>query len=309
MTRWLTVSLLLFCSGSLAQAPDFAKAEIKVSKVAGNVYLLRSDTGSNMAASVGEDGVLLVDASYSQMLDKTREALLRITKQPVRYLVNTHYHGDHTGGNVGFPDAVVVAHANALKRLAAGGVGGNFATFRFEYPALPPAALPKLTFEREFTLPFNGEEVRVLHHPQSHTDGDAIVYFPKANVVHMGDQFTVYGFPDIDVAGGASTPGWIAALDDVLRMLPPDVKVIPGHGPLSTMNDVKRFRNMLSETLEAVRAAVLAGKTPEQMKQEKILEPWKKWAGVFSADVYLDMLYNDIVGIQEWPVPPDAGGE
>lgn len=303
MNRWLTIALVLFSCGTMAQAPDFDKAEVKVSKLRGNLYLLRSDTGSNMVASVGDDGVLLVDASYRQMLDKTQAALKRITDQPVRYLVNTHYHGDHTGGNAGFPDAVIIAHRNALKRLASGGVGGNFATFKFEYPALPVAALPKLTFERELQLSFNGEQVRILHHPRSHTDGDAIVYFPNANVAHLGDQFTLYGFPDIDLAGGASTAGWIAALDDIVRMLPPDVKIVPGHGPLSNLGEVKRFRTLLSDTLEAVRKALVQGKTLQQMKDEKILQPWKNESGFFTADVYLDMLYNDVVNATEWPAP------
>jgi cyclase len=303
MTRCLTIALLLFSCGSLAQMPDFDKAEVKVSKLRGNLYLLRTDTGSNMAASIGDDGVLLVDASYQQTLDKTQAALKRITDKPVRYLVNTHYHSDHTSGNVGFPEAVIIAHRNALKRLASGGIGGNFATFKFEYPALPPAALPKLTFERELKLNFNGEEVRILHHPDSHTDGDAVVYFSKANVAHLGDQFTVYGFPDIDVAGGASTAGWIAALDDIVRVLPPDARIIPGHGPLSGIDDVKRFRNMLAATLAAVQNALAQGKTLQQMKDEKILQPWKNWSGYFSADVYLDMVYNDVVNTTEWPPP------
>jgi cyclase len=307
MTRCLTIAMLLFSCGSMAQSmqqmPDFDKAEVKVAKLRGNLYLLRADTGSNMAASIGDDGVLLVDASYRQTLDKTQAALNRITDKPVRYLVNTHYHGDHTSGNTGFPEAVIIAHRNALKRLASGGIGGNFATFKFEYPPLPPPALPKLTFERELKLNFNGEEVRILHHPDSHTDGDAIVYFPTANVAHLGDQFTVYGFPDIDVAGGASTAGWIAALDDIVRVLPPDAIIIPGHGPLSNISDVKRFRNMLSATLEAVQKALAQGKTLQQMKDEKILQPWKNWSGFFSADVYLDMLYNDVVNTTEWPPP------
>lgn len=303
MSRWLTLCLALCSCGALAQTPDFDQAAVKVSKVSGNIHVLMSATGCNIAVSVGEDGVLLVDASYRQMLDKNLAALRQITDLPVRYVVNTHYHGDHTTGNEGFMDAVIIAHSKALRRLRSGGVGGNFATFRFEYSPLPNPALPELTFERELNLPFNGEEVRILHHPRSHTDGDAIVYFPKSKVVHMGDQFTAYGFPDIDIAGGGSTAGWIAALDDIMQILPKDVKVIPGHGPLSTMNDVKRLRNMLAETLDVVKAARAAGKTLAQMKQEKILDPWKQWAGFFTADVYLDMLYNDLAGTHEWAQP------
>lgn len=303
MSRWLTISLALVSSWAAAQTPDFGNAEVKTAKVAGNVYLLQSGVGANIAASVGEDGVLLVDASYAQLLDKNRAALGQIADKPVRFLVNTHYHGDHTTGNVGFADAVIIAHRNVRKRLETGGVGGNFATFKFEYRALPSPGLPEITFERELTLHFNGEDVQILHHPASHTDGDAIVYFPKSNVVHLGDQFTVYGFPDIDIAGGATTAGWITALEDIVRLLPPDVKVIPGHGPLSTIDDVKRLRTMLFETHEVVKAAIAGGKTLQQMKAEKILEPWKSWAGFFTADVYLDMLYNDLVNTTEWDTP------
>lgn len=305
MARWFILSLTLIACDALARTPDFDKAEVKVSKVRGNVYVLRSDAGSNIAASVGEDGVLLVDASCRQLLDRTQAALRRITDKPVRYLVNTHHHLDHAGGNVGFPDALIIAHRNALKRLASGGVGGNFATFKFEYPPLPPAALPKLTFERELKLHFNGEDVRIMHHGDSHTDGDVIVYFPGANVAHLGDQFTVRGFPDIDIAGGASTAGWIAALDDIVRMLPPDVKIVPGHGPVATLSDVKRLRNMLADTFAAVQAAMAQGKTLEQMKSESILAPWRQWSGFITTDVYLDMLYNDLADTTQWPAPAE----
>ena len=168
---------------------------------------------------------------------------------------------------------------------------------KMEMQPAPKAALPVITFEHDVTVHLNGEDIRALHFPAGHTDGDAIIFFPKNNVVHMGDDFVRYGFPFIDVASGGSVQGMIAAMEKVSAQLPPDVKVIPGHGALSNLDDVRAFVKMLKETSAAVQKAIDEHKTVEQMKQEKILEPWKKWSGDFiDTDKFIETLYNSLTG-------------
>jgi glyoxylase-like metal-dependent hydrolase (beta-lactamase superfamily II) len=161
----------------------------------------------------------------------------------------------------------------------------------------PKGALPVITFEHDVTVHLNGEDIRALHFPAGHTDGDAIIFFPKNNVVHMGDDFVRYGFPFIDVASGGSVQGMIAAMEKVLTQLPADVKVIPGHGALSNLDDVRAFLKMLKETSAVVEKAIEEHKTVEQMKQEKILAPWAKWSGEsLDADKFIETLSNSLTG-------------
>lgn len=282
------------------QNTDFSKVQIKVTKVSGNIYMLEGE-GGNIAASVGEDGIVIVDDQFAPLAEKIQAALknLGITDKPVRFVINTHYHGDHTGGNEPFANtgSTVIAQDNVRKRLETGGTGGNGSSMKMDYKAAPKAALPVITFEHDVTVHLNGEDIRALHFPAGHTDGDAVIFFPKNNVVHMGDDFVRYGFPFIDVASGGSVQGMIAAMEKASAMLPPDVKVIPGHGALSNLDDVREFVKMLRETSAAVQKAIDEHKTMEQMKQEKILEPWKKWSGEFiDSDKFIETLYNSLTG-------------
>ena len=266
------------------QQQDFSKVQIKVTKVSGNIYMLEGE-GGNIAASVGEDGIVIVDDQFAPLADKIQAALknLGVTDKPVRFVINTHYHGDHTGGNAPFSTAgsTVIAQDNVRKRMETGGAAGNGGSVKMDVPPAAKAALPVITFAQDVTVHLNGEDIRALHFPAGHTDGDAIIFFPKNNVVHMGDDFVRYGFPFIDVMSGGSVQGMIAAMEKVTTQLPPDVKVIPGHGALSNLDDVRAFMKMLKETSAAVQKAINEHKTVEQMKQEKILEPWKKWSGDF----------------------------
>jgi len=282
------------------QATDFSKVQIRVTKVSGNIYMLEGE-GGNIAASVGEDGIVIVDDQFAPLAEKIQAALkdLKITDKPVRFVINTHYHGDHTGGNAPFANtgSTVIAQDNVRKRLESGGTGGNGGSIKMEIPPAPKAALPVITFEHDVTVHLNGEDIRALHFPAGHTDGDAVIFFPKNNVVHMGDDFVRYGFPFIDVASGGSVQGMIAAMEKASAMLPADVKVIPGHGALSNLDDVREFVKMLKETSAAVQRALDEHKTLEQMKQEKILEPWKKWSGEFiDSDKFIETLYNSLTG-------------
>ena len=297
----LLLGVLLALGTSVeGQNQDFSKVQIKVTKVSGNIYMLEGQ-GGNIAASVGEDGIVIVDDQFAPLADKIQAALkdLKVTDKPVRFVINTHYHGDHTGGNEPFANtgSTVIAQDNVRKRLETGGTAGNGGSIRMEVKPAPKGALPVITFEHDVTVHLNGEDIRALHFPAGHTDGDAVIFFPKNNVVHMGDDFVRYGFPFIDVASGGSVQGMIDALEKASAQLPSDVKVIPGHGALSNLDDVREFVKMLKETSAAVQKALDDHKTLDQMQQEKILEPWKKWSGEFlDSDKFLETLYNSLTG-------------
>src|SRR5271169_7109043 len=303
MTRQISLLSFLFLALVVAlvsaQDQDFSKVQIKVTKVSGNIYMLEG-AGGNIAASVGEDGIVIVDDQYAPLAEKIAAALkaIGVTDKPVRFVINTHYHGDHTGGNLPFATAgsTVIAQDNVRKRLETGGKAGIGASMTMDHKAAPKGALPIITFDHDVTVHLNGEDIRALHFPAGHTDGDAIVFFPKANVVHMGDDFVRYGYPFIDVISGGSVQGMIAACEKVAAVLPSDVKVIPGHGELSNLAEVREYITMLNETTAAVQAAINAGKTVDQMKKDKILAAWdKKYSGDFiNSDLFIETLYNSL---------------
>src|ERR1700757_1477139 len=189
---FILAASLLVCGGVRAQDKDFSKVEIKVTKVSGNIYMLEGQ-GGNIAASVGEDGIVIVDDEFAPLAEKIQAALknLGITDKLVRFVINTHYHGDHTGGNAPFANngSTVIAQDNVRKRLESGGTGGYSESAKMEMKPADKGALPVITFEHDVTVHLNGEDIRALHFPAGHTDGDAIIFFPKNNVVHMGDDF------------------------------------------------------------------------------------------------------------------------
>lgn len=297
------LALSLWCGalGALAQEPsDLASAEIKVSHVTGNIYLLQGADAGNMAASVGDDGIVLVDDEYAPLAEKIAAALhkLSLTNQPVRFVVNTHYHFDHTGGNAPFAAAgsTLIAHDNVRARLRAGATAGNGSSIHFDEKPRPPGALPVITFDHDVSVHLNGEDIRALHFPAGHTDGDSVIFFPRNNVVHMGDDYVRYGFPFIDVQAGGSVRGMIKACEDTLKQLPADVVIIPGHGELSNVYELREYVRMLKDTSAAVAAALKAGKSLEQMKSDHILAAWNQ---VYSNDfidtnAFIETLYNSL---------------
>ncbi len=298
MRRLLALLATLLAATVLAaQDQDFSKVEMKVSKVAGSVYVLMG-AGGNIGASIGDDGIVIVDDQYAPLADKIQAALKGITDKPVRFIINTHYHPDHTGGNAYFQkQAPVLAQDNVRKRLESGGSVGNGSSIHMEAKPAPHEALPIITFDHDVTVHLNGEDIRALYFPAGHTDGDSIIFFPHSNVVHMGDDFVTYGFPFIDVESGGSINGMIDAVAQVISQLPPDVKVIPGHGQVSSLSDVQAYLEMLRETRDAVQKALKEGKTLDQMKQAKLLDPWKEYSGEFvNQDTFLETLYNSLTG-------------
>src|SRR5260221_7259818 len=275
---------------TFAQGQDFSKVEVKVQKVSGTVYMLEG-AGGNIGASIGEEGIVIVDDEYLPLADKIEAALKGMTDKPIKFILNTHWHGDHTGGNPHFGEkAPIIAQENVRQRLASGG------KTRFEEtkPA-PKVALPIITFEKDVTVHLNGEDIRAIHFPNGHTDGDSVIFFPQANVVHMGDDFFNGTFPFIDLDNGGSVQGMIAGDEKVLAEVPDDVKIIPGHGPLGTKDDLRKFVNVLKETSAAVEAGIKKGKTVDQLKQEKVLAKWDSWGQSFiKTDMFVEVLYDSL---------------
>lgn len=281
---------MCLAAGIAAAQQDFSNVQIKVTKVAGTVYMLEG-SGGNIAVCVGEDGIVIVDDQFAPLAPKIKEALKGISDKPVKFVINTHFHGDHTGGNAEFgKSATIVAHDNVRKRLAAGGtVRGT------PVNPSPREALPVITFTDRASVHVNGEDILAVHFPNGHTDGDSVIYFPKSNVMHAGDDFVTYGFPFVDTGSGGSISGLIAGLRKAIDIAPDDVKVIPGHGPLSTREDVDKFLNMMTETRALVAAALKQGKTADQMKQEHILAKYEAQnKGSVKTETWIDQLIADV---------------
>jgi glyoxylase-like metal-dependent hydrolase (beta-lactamase superfamily II) len=291
--KFLLVSVLLLFAVSIhAQQRDFSQVQIKATKVAGNVYMLEG-SGGNIGVSVGADGILIVDDQFAPLADKIRAALKGLNQGKLRFILNTHWHGDHTGGNVVFgPEAPIIAHDNVRKRLA---TEQKSEVFKSTTPASPKEALPVITFDQSLSVHFNGEEIRVIHYPQGHTDGDSVIFFTSSNVVHLGDDFFAGRFPFVDLESGGSIEGLIKNIGEIINKIPADAKLIPGHGPLSTVDDLKSYHRMLQQTTDIVRQKMTAGKTLEQIKSEGLPEEWKPWgAGFIKTDMWVETIYKSL---------------
>ena len=286
----LTVSLL-FAISAHAQT-DWSKVEVKATKVAGNVYMLQG-AGGNIGVSVGDDGILIVDDQYAPLADKIRAALKGIGDKKLRFILNTHWHGDHTGGNEVFgPEAPIIAHDNVRKRLS---TEQKSTVFNSTTPPSPKAALPIITFNESLTVHFNGEEIRAIHFPHGHTDGDSVIFFTASNVVHLGDDFFAGRFPFVDLDSGGTVEGLIKNIGDIIGKIPTGAKLIPGHGPISTIDDLKTYHRMLQQTTEIVRQKITAGKTLDQVKTEGLPAEWGPWGtGFIKTDRWVETIYRSL---------------
>jgi len=256
-------SVLLSAAPAFAQDQDFSKVEVKTVPVAGSVSMLQG-SGGNIAVLVGPEGVLVVDDEFAPLVPKILTAIGRLSSKPVRFVVNTHWHGDHTGGNaiLGAEGAVIVAQDNVRKRMST----EQFNAFiKRRSPPSPAIALPIVTFAEGVRFYLDGEDIEVTHIGPGHTDGDSTVWFHKANVIHMGDNFFNGMYPAIDGDAGGSLDGMVTALEGVLGRIDDQTKVIPGHGPLGTKADLKRFHDMLATVRDRVRQAIRDGKTQDQV--------------------------------------------
>lgn len=290
MRKLITLLLFIcaFCVNALAQT-DYSRVQIKATKVAGNVYMLEG-SGGNIGVSVGADGILIVDDQFAPLADKIRASLKTLGEGKLRFILNTHWHGDHTGGNVAFgPEATIIAHDNVRKRLAS---EQRIELFKQTVPASPKEALPVITFDNSLSVHFNGEEIRAIHYPNGHTDGDSVIFFTTSNVVHLGDDFFAGRFPFVDVDNGGNVLGLTKNIGDIITKLPANVKLIPGHGPLSTIDDLKLYHRMLVETTDIVRKKIAAGKTLDQIKSEGFPDEWKSWGtGFIKPNTWIDLIH------------------
>jgi cyclase len=289
---------MVFALAALAAVQDegFDKVEVTSAKVAEGIYVLNG-RGGNIGVSVGEDGVVLIDDQYAPLTVKVRAAVASLTPQPIRFVINTHWHGDHTGGNenLGKTGVVIVAHENVRKRMS---VEHFFEAFGEKVPPSPKAALPVITFGDAVTFHLNGDDLRSFHVAPAHTDGDAVIHFKKANVVHMGDCFFNGMYPFIDLSSGGSIDGVIAAADKVLAFADMNTKIIPGHGPVADKAALQIYRDLLATVRDRVKALVTAGKTLDEVKAAAPTKDFDaKWGGGFmKPDVFTAIVYQSLKG-------------
>ncbi len=256
---------------------DYSNVEIKATKVAGNVYMLQG-RGGNIGVSVGEDGVLMVDDQFAPLAEKIKAAIKELGGDSPKFILNTHYHGDHTGGNAEFSaDGTIIAHTNIRKRLA----------------DKPKNLWPVITFDQSLSIHMNGEEIKAIHYPKGHTDGDAIIFFTGSNVVHMGDHLFNKMFPYVDLNSGGTVQGFMANTKKTLDEIQEDVKIIPGHGPLASKGDLQENYRMLEETVALVTQKMKAGTSLDDIKKEGLQEEWKSWSWNFiTEEKWIETIYN-----------------
>ena len=259
MRRLLVSFALVFAVAPAAAAQvNYDTVQVRTVKVGDGVYMLQG-AGGNIGVSVGSDGVILIDDQFAPLSDKIKAAVAALGG-PIRFLLNTHWHGDHTGGNENFAKSgvVIVAHENVRRRMS---VEQFVAALNQRVPASPTGALPVVTFTDAVTFYLNGDSINVFHVAPAHTDGDAIIWFRRANVIHMGDTFFNGRYPLIDLSSGGSIDGMVGAADRVLAVADANTKIIPGHGPLGDRAALQAYRTMLATIRDRIRQAVTAGRT------------------------------------------------
>lgn len=280
-TLLLTEATLIAPGGARA-ADRFDGVTIRPTQVAPGLYLLEGQ-GGNIAASIGADGTLIVDDQFAPLADRIQGALNELGGAAPKIVVNTHFHGDHTGSNAHFGvAATIVSHVNVRERLA-------------RDPELPRTALPLVTFTDQVRLNFNDDIIDLMHLPAGHTDGDLFVWFRAANVVHLGDHFFVGRFPFIDLDSGGSVAGALDNLETMLRLLPADITIIPGHGPLATIEDLAATVNMYRETLQLVRAGAAEGMSVDALVKRGLGDDWAEWgSGFINSERWVRTLYSTV---------------
>ena len=290
----VVVATLVALSGTIQAQQNFDTVQVRSQKVAEGVYML-TGAGGNIGLSIGDDAVFLVDDQYAPLTPKILAAIAQLTNKPVRFIVNTHWHGDHTGGNeeMGKTGALIVAHDNVRRRMSSEQV---IAFFQRTVPASPSGALPVITFSDTVTFHVNGDDVEAFHIANAHTDGDAFIVWRKANVIHAGDVFVTYGFPFIDISTGGSIDGLIAAVDVLLTLGDDNVKIIPGHGALSDRAAVREYGKMLKTVRDRVRQQKAAGRSLEQaLATHPTSEFDARWGtGFIKPEQFVAMVYESV---------------
>jgi cyclase len=296
------VSAVVMLAAAVAQAQeqDFSKVELKTTKLSPGVAMLEGVggfAGGNIAVSYGADGPVIVDDQFAPMAPKIVAAVRALQDAPIRFVINTHFHFDHTGGNEPMTGAgaVIFAHENVRKRMSVEQVSK---IMNRKMPASPAAALPVVTFADGVTLHWNGETIRVEHVAPAHTDGDSLIWFEKANAVHMGDTFVNGFFPFVDVESGGKTAGLIEAAKRVLARANNATKIVPGHGPLASIGDLAKFRDMLVDVKARVEKGIQSGKTVDQFVASKPLADLDaEWGdGFMKSDQFVRLVWLDLGG-------------
>ena len=293
VTAFLAATLPL---GLLGAQQGLDTVQVRTQKLTDRVYILFG-AGGNIGVSVGDDGAFVIDDQFAPLSEKIKAAIAQLDPKPVRFVVNTHWHTDHTEGNEKMSQggAVIVAQDNVRKRMSveqALGRGGQ--TTRV--PASPHAALPVLTFAEDVTFHVNGDSMRVIHVAAAHTDGDAIIHFTKANVIHMGDTFFNGRYPFIDLSSGGSIDGIVAAADKGLSLANDDTKIVPGHGAVGTKADLQEYRRVVGTIRDRIAKMVTAKKTLAEVAVAKPTADFDaKWGkGFITADLMVDQVYASL---------------
>ncbi len=297
---WLLCAVLLATAAASAQEQDFSKISLKTTQLAPGVAMLEGVggfAGGNIAVCIGTDGPVIVDDQFVPMVPKIVAAVRALQDAPIRFVINTHFHGDHTGGNEPMTGAgaVIFAHENVRKRMSM----DQFSKFmNRKMPAQPAAALPVVTFAEGVTLHWNGETIQVEHVAPAHTDGDAHIWFANANVVHMGDTFVNGFFPFIDVESGGTITGLIDSANRALARANDQTKIVPGHGPLATRADLVVFRDMLVDVKGRVEKSIASGKTLEKFVASKPLAHLEaEWGdGFIKTDQLITLVWMSLGG-------------
>lgn len=294
MIRYLAALLLGVFTVSLHAQMDFSKIEVKTEKLTDNLYMLIG-AGGNVGLSVGDDAIFVIDDQFAPMAPKIKAAIAAVTRKPVQFVLNTHFHFDHTGGNeaMGKDGALIVAHDNVRRRLSAEQL---ISFIGMRQAATPKVGLPAVTVTRDITFHINGDEVQAFHVPNAHTDGDLIVHFRNGNVVHMGDTYFKGAYPFIDSSSGGSADGLVAALDRVLAAVNDRTKIIPGHGPLSNKAELQTWRNMVATVTQRIKDQRKAGKSDADIIAARIAADFDPTygAGFISAERFVPMMLGAI---------------
>ncbi|MCY4362559.1 MAG: MBL fold metallo-hydrolase [Gammaproteobacteria bacterium] len=291
--------LLILLAGAIsfaipAQEDRFAGVEIKTEQVTPGIYMLVG-AGGNIGVSAGEDGVFMIDDQFAPLTDRITAAVAALSDQPIRFLINTHWHGDHTGGNenLGNQGALIVAHDNVYARMS---TDTEIGAFNQVVPAAPKAALPVITFNDNVTFRLNGEEIRAVHYRSSHTDGDSVIQFVNANVVHTGDIWFNGYYPFIDVSSGGSIDGVVSSIGKLIDLADDNTRIIPGHGPLGDKQGLRSYLEMLETVRDRMNKLIAEGKSLEQIIE---LRPNADYddsmgAGFINPEKFLEILYSDL---------------